>query len=66
MHVDIIKCEACDNQFTSKDDLAVHINEKHFIVPRSVSDCKCSVVDSVCKICWVNCEWLENTSEESK
>ena len=36
MQVDIIKCEECENQFNSKDDLAVHINEKHSVVPDSV------------------------------
>ena len=32
MHVDIIKCKACENQFDSKDDLAVHITEKPMVV----------------------------------
>ena len=46
--------------------LAVHINEKHSVVPDSVSDCKCAVVDNVCAFSWTNCEWLQNTSGENQ
>ena len=46
--------------------LAVHINEKHLVVPDSVSDCKCAVVDNVCAFSWTNCEWLQNTSGENQ
>ena len=46
--------------------LAVHINEKHLLVPDSVSDCKCAVIDNVCDFSWTNCEWLQNTSGENQ
>ena len=42
MHVNINRCQTCGNQVNNKDEIEIHIVEKHGAVPDSVSDCKCA------------------------